>query len=110
MKIFKFDRGWNILIYFDFVLPAVIYLLAWITQNIFLSRLFHSYLIYLINLVPDFESLTGIIGIVFHISIIIYTIIKKRTYDTAVCAVISIIVAVFFWMEYNYAILKPLNI
>ncbi len=108
IKDFKFDKGWKVLIYFDILLPVLLYLLAWLLKIPQLSMLFHSYEIFIISPIPNFQALTGILGLLFHIGVLGYTLIKKNKKDFALSLVISLVVAAFFWFELNYVILKPL--
>ncbi|NLM74835.1 MAG: hypothetical protein GX187_01930 [Clostridiaceae bacterium] len=105
----KIDRGWKVLVYFDFILPAFLFLIAWITASPMLARLFHSYEIFVISPVPDFNAFTGIIGFVFHAGTIIYTITKRNIKDLILCIIITIAIFLFFYFEINYTILKPLQ-
>lgn len=109
MKGFKFDKCWKYLIYFDFILPLLLFVLAWLLKIPQLSKLFHSYLIYIINPIPHPGSLTGIIGLVMHIGVIGYLLFKKKYRDAALCSIIALLAAVFFFFELNYIIIKPLE-
>lgn len=40
LRDFKFDKGWKLLIYFDFLLPALIFLIALMTQSPFIAKIF----------------------------------------------------------------------
>lgn len=108
-KEFKFDRGWKLLLYFDILLPALIYLIAFLTGSPLISTLFHSYEMFIVSPIPDIKALTGIIGLIYHVGILIYTLIKRNYKDFAVSLIISLIVAAFFLAEINYLIIKPLE-
>ncbi len=108
LKEFKFDKGWKLLIYFDVLLPAVLFLLAWVTKIPQLSMLFHSYETFIVSPIPNFQAFTGILGLLFHVGIIGYTLYKKNYKDLAICLLITLIVAAFFFFEINYLIIKPL--
>ena len=71
IKNFKFDKGWKILIYFDIILPAILFVLAFLSGFPFLAKIFHSYEIFIVNPIPGFTSLEGIIGLAYHLGIII---------------------------------------
>ncbi len=105
----KFDRGWKLLTYFDFLLPALLFLLAWLTQIPALAKIFHSYEMFIVNPIPNFKSLTGIIGLLYHIGIIGYTIKKRNYKDMAISIVLSLLIVTYFLFEINYIILKPLS-
>ncbi len=105
----KFDKGWKYLVYFDFLLPALIYLIAWLTQAPFAAKIFHSYEMFIVNPIPDIKTMTGIIGFVYHLGIIGYTIKKRNYADLAVSFVLTLLTAAMFIFEINYLILKPLR-
>ncbi len=107
-KELKFDKGWKYLVYFDFILPGILFLIAWIAGSPFISKIFHSYEVFIISPIPNFKAFTGIIGLLFHLGIIIYTIIKKNYRDMVICIVITLIIALFFYFDLNYQLIKPL--
>lgn len=108
-KGFKFDKGWKYLLYFDILLPALLFLLAWLIKTPRLSMLFHSYEIFVVNPIPNFQALTGIVGLLFHVGIIGYTLKKRDFKDMIWCLIITLVMAGFFFFEINYLILKPLE-
>lgn len=114
IKDFNFDKGWKLLVYFDYVLPALIYLIAFLTQAPFIAKLFHSYEMFIVDPVPSFRALTGIIGLIYHAGIIAFTVKKRNFKDTAVCVILTLITLAFFTfridgIEINYYILQPLR-
>jgi len=111
---FKFDKGWKLLIYFDYLLPALIYLIAFLTQAPFAAKLFHSYEMFIVSPIPNFSALTGIIGLIYHIGIIGYTIKKRYIRDIAVSLLLTLLTVAMFTVridgiEINYFILQPLR-
>lgn len=106
---FKFNKGWKLLIYFDIILPAILFSTAFITGIPFFAGLFHSYEIFIVSPIINFPSYIGIIGFLYHIGIIVYTIIKRDYFDTLLCLIIGFAITAFFWFEINYLIIKPLN-
>jgi len=109
MNNLKLDKCWKILIYFDIVLPAVLFALAFLSGIPYLSKIFHSYEIFISSPIPDFASLTGIIGLIYHLGMIIYTIIKRNFSDMLLCMIITLAIAAYFWFGINYTIIRPLN-
>lgn len=109
IKEFKFDRGWKLLVYLDLVLPAILYLLALVTKVPQLSLLFHSYETFIIDPIPDFKALTGILGLLIHIGVIGYSIVKRNHRDMVLCIIIFLLVVAFFWFDLNYVIIRPLE-
>lgn len=106
---FNFDKGWKLLIYFDFLLPALLFLLAWLTNAPFIAKIFHSYEMFIVNPIPDFKALTGIIGLVYHIGIIGYTVKKRNYIDMTISVIMTLLITAFFIFEINYLIIRPLN-
>lgn len=109
LKRFKFDKGWKLLIYFDFFIPAILFVIAFLTSSPNLAKLFHSYEIFIVNPIINITAYIGIIGFLYHLGIIIYTIIKRNYRDMLLCIIISMVITAFFWFEINYLIIKPLN-
>lgn len=109
IKSFKFDKGWKLLAYFDFLLPALIFLLAFLTQAPYIARLFHSYEMFIVNPVPNIKTLTGIVGLAYHTGIIGYTIKKRNYIDIAITVMMTLFIAAFFLFGINYIILRPLT-
>lgn len=109
IKEFKFDRGWKLLLYFDILLPVIIYVIAFISGTSWFASLFHSYEMFIVSPIPNIQALSGIIGLIYHVGILAYTLIRKNYKDFAVCLIISLIIAAFFLTELNYTILRPLN-
>lgn len=109
LKSFKFDKGWKLLIYFDIIVPALLYAIALITNIPALAKLFHSYEMFIVNPIPNLITFTGLIGIVYHIGIMVYTIVKRNYWDMALCILLSLLITTFFYFEINYLILQPLS-
>jgi riboflavin transporter FmnP len=109
LKNIKLDKGWKYLLYFDFILPALLYVLAFVLNAPKLSILFHSYGMYVINPIPNFQTLTGIVGLLFHLGILGYTLYKRNFKDFAVSLAITAAIAAYFLFEINYIIIRPLN-
>lgn len=109
LRDFKFDKGWKLLIYFDFLLPALIFLIALMTQSPFIAKIFHSYEMFIVSPIPNIKALTGIIGLVYHAGIIVYTVKKRNYIDMAISIIITLLIAAMFLFEINYIILRPLK-
>lgn len=109
MKNLKFDKGWKFLIYFDIVLPAILFIIAFFSGIPFFAKLFHSYELFIVNPIPNLTSYIGIIGLIYHLMVIVYALIKRDLYDTILCIIITLATVAFFWFEINYIIIKPLN-
>lgn len=109
LRDFKFDRGWKYLVYFDFLLPALFFLIALLTQSPFMAKIFHSYEMFIVNPIPDIKTLTGIIGFAYHLGIIGYAIKKRDYIDLGVSAVLTLLITAMFIFAINYVIVRPLN-
>ncbi len=109
MKKFKFDKGWKLLIYFDVFIPALLFIIAFLTDIPSLAKLFHSYELFIVNPIPNPTAYIGLIGFIYHLGIIIYSFIKRNFQDMLLCIIISLLITAFFWFEINYLIIKPLN-
>jgi hypothetical protein len=109
MKKFEFDKGWKLLIYFDIILPALLFTAAFFSGLPFLAKIFHSYELFIVNPIPDFTSFVGIIGLLYHLGIIIYTLTKRDLKDIILSILLTIAILVFFWLELNYLVIRPLN-
>lgn len=109
MKKLKFDKGWKLLIYFDIILPALLFVIAFLTGIPSLSKLFHSYELFIVSPIPNLASFIGIIGLIYHLGIILYTVIRRDFIDLLICIIITLAIATFFLFEINYLIIKPLN-
>lgn len=113
IKDFKFNRGWKVLIYFDLAIPIILYLLALLFPILrirsFFALLFHSYNLYILKTIPDIVSFTGIVGFLYHLGIIGYTLKKRYIKDFILCLLISIVITLIFLTGINYEIIKPLN-
>lgn len=109
MKKFEFNKGWKLLIYFDIILPALLFTAAFFSGLPFLAKIFHSYELFIVNPIPDFTSFIGIIGLLYHLGIIIYTLRKRDLKDIIFSTFLTLAILVFFWFEINYFIIKPLN-
>lgn len=111
---FKMNKGWMYLLYLDFVLPLLLFLLSYVLKasgtGQALARLFHAYNLYILNPIPHLKSLTGIFGLVLHMSAIVYALWKKDIKDTILCLVISTLAFLYIFFELNYKLLFMLNI
>ncbi len=109
----KMNKGWHWLLYLDLILPLFLFLIAFIIPSSGIkesfSVLFHTYNIYIIKIIPNFGSLTGITGILIHLFAIVYAVIKKNYKDLIICVIFTIIIFFYFFFEVNYIIIKVLK-
>ena len=114
---FQINHGWQWLIYIDFILPSLIYILALLPLGAFrgqLARIFHSYMLYILYPWPDFQSFTGIVAPLLHLYFLIQGIRKKNKTDIILAVVFWLILTLFFTLkidgtQLNYYILRFLD-
>lgn len=103
---FDMNKSWMWLLYLDLVLPLCLFLLAYVLNALgtgfFLSKLFHTYNLFVINPIPNFTSFTGILGLILHIGVIAYALWKKDWRDVLACVGITALVFLYFFFEVNY--------
>ena len=115
----EFNRSWKWLLYFDLVLPGLLYVLAFLPladiRQLF-ARLFHSYSLFIVNPIPhplEANSIMGYIagfpGLIYHVWLLISALRKKNFVDFGISLFIFLIIILFFFFDFNYAILKPLQ-
>lgn len=117
LKSFQLTRGWQWLLYIDFILPVLIYLAALLplaSMRGQLARIFHNYMLYILFPWPDFKSITGIAAPLLHLYFLINGIRKKQKTDVILSIVFYVIIALIFTVkidgtEINYFILRFLD-
>lgn len=117
LKNFQLTRGWQWLLYIDFILPLLIYLSALLPIGAMrgqLARIFHSYMLYILFPWPDFKSITGIVAPLLHLYFLINGIRKKQRSDVVLSIVFYLIVVLIFTVKIdgtaiNYFILRFLD-
>lgn len=110
---FKMDKAWHWLLYIDFILPLILFIIVLLLpsseiKQIF-SKIFHNYNLFIINIVPNFISLTGILGILIHTAAIVYSIIKKDNKSLIICIIFSILIFLYFFFDINYLLIPMLE-
>ena len=109
----KLEKGWHWLIYFDIVLPLILFITAYFLANTsvgpLLAKLFHSYNLFLIDPIPEPTKLIGIIGALAHIFFIAYAIKRKDSRDISICVSLTILAVLYFAFEINYKLILYLN-
>ena len=117
LKNLQLTRGWQWLLYIDFILPLLIYLSALLPIGAMrgqLARIFHSYMLYILFPWPDFKSITGIVAPLLHLYFLINGIRKKQRSDVILSFVFYLIVVLIFTVKIdgtaiNYFILRFLD-
>ena len=108
VKNFKFDKVWMYLIYLDFILPLCMFVLAY-SLNSFgtgysIARLFHTYNLFFVSPIPNFESYTGVVGLAVHVGFIAYALFRKGLKDALICTGVSIVTFLYIYFEINYSL------
>ncbi len=102
----KMDKGWMWLLYLDILLPSVLFFLALAAGRLGkggpFSALFHSYNLYIINPIPNFNSFTGIPGLGIHIGAVAYALKRKDRKDMVLCLAFLILAFIYNYFEINY--------
>jgi hypothetical protein len=111
-----FGRGWRWLVYLDLVLPAVLWLLAFLLHSVFLARLFHTYGLYVMSPAPIgsdgtlyFLSLSGVPGLLLHLYAVVRALLRRDRLDAVLCLGIAVLVFLFFFFGLNYEIVRSLD-
>lgn len=106
IKDVKINKMWMWLLYIDFILPLCLFLLAYLLNKLgtgfALSRLFHSYNLYILSPIPNLQTLTGILGLIIHTGAVAYALLRRDLKDAALCLGISTIAFLYIFLEVNY--------
>lgn len=109
----KMDKGWQWLLYLDIILPLILFLIALLipSGNVKqeFSTFFHTYNMYVINVIPNFINFTGILGIIIHLGAIIYGIVKKNKVDIIICCCFLDVIFLYFVFKINYMLIPFLE-
>ncbi len=94
----RLDQGWQWLIYLDFILPALLFLLAWLplSMRTFFAQLYHQYNLFVLKPIPNLHSFTGIVGLILHLVLIVRALIRRQWIDLVLCLLFFLIVMLFF--------------
>lgn len=113
---FELQKSWQYLLYIVAVLPAALFLLAWLLREngmgVMFGRMFHTYNIYVSSPVPNFDPFngTGVLGLVILAVLVIRAIRRKDKFDLALTIGIGAVNAFYFWAEWNYQLLRFISL
>jgi len=113
---FEIKKSWQYLLYIVAALPGLLYLLAWLLRNsgagVTLARMFHTYNLYVSSPIPNLSPFngTGVLGLAILLALAVWAARRKDWPDLAVTLALGAANAVYFWMEWNYALLRFINI
>ena len=95
------------------MLPALLFLLGFLTRNmdmgILFARLFHSYCLYVVNPIPDVPSMTGILGAVLALGVVFYTLYRRDFRDFGVSFALIALNFLYYFTQTNYLLIRYLR-
>lgn len=112
----EIQKSWQYMLYIAGVLPGAVYLLAWLLRDnvsgVMLARLFHTYNLYVSSPVPNLDPFNGVgvLGLVIMIALVVWAVRRKDWSDLALTIGIGAVNAVYFWMEWNYQLLRFISL
>jgi hypothetical protein len=113
LKNFELKKGWQWMLYMDILFPAILFLGALLLKSssfgVTLAKWFHSYCLYLINPIPDFATFTGVVGLVYPFYFFWQAARKRDWLDLGLCVALTGLMALCFWQEWNYLLVKLLS-
>ena len=108
-KPFELKKMWQWLVYLYVILPAILFLLGFLTRNmemgVVFARLFHSYCLYIVNPIPDVPSLTGIFGAVLALGMVFYTLYRRDFRDFGLSMALIVLNFAFYFTQTNYLLI-----
>ena len=113
---FEIRKSWQYLLYITVVLPGVLFLLARLLRGQGLGttfgRLFHTYNLFVsspvVNLAP-FNG-TGVLGLAILAGLCIWAVRRRDWKDLGATLALGILNGAYFWMEWNYLLLRFIDI
>lgn len=108
----EIQKSWQYMLYIAGVLPGAIYLLAWLTREtvsgVMLGRLFHTYSLYVSSPIPHLSPFNGVgvLGLVILAALAVWAVRRRDWPDLALTLALGVANGVYFWMEWNYLLLR----
>lgn len=110
---FELKKSWQWLLYLYLVLPLLLFVIGVLGGDgaigTYFSKIFHSYNLYVISPLVDFASLTGIIGVIIPGYLLFKAYRRKDYKDIGISIALFLCIAVYFYFEVNYMLLKFLQ-
>lgn len=109
---FEIQKSWQYLLYIAGVLPGALFLLAWLLRGsglgVMFGRLFHTYNLYVSSPLPNVDPFNGVgvLGLVILVVLAVWAVRRRDWPDLAITLGIGAVNAVYFWMEWNYQLLR----
>ena len=113
---FELKKSWQYQLYIILVLPAVLFLLAFLLRGnglgVTLARIFHTYNLYVSCPLPHFSPFngTGVVGLGLLLWLAFGAIRRKDWPDLGITLALGAVNALYFWQEWNYLLLRFVNI
>lgn len=113
---FEIRKSWQYLLYITVVLPAVLFLLAYLLRDsafgVSLGRIFHTYGLYVSSPIPNLDPFngTGVLGLVILAALAVWAVRRRDWADLGITLALGAANALYFAMGWNYALLPMLNL
>ena len=113
---FEIRKSYQYLLYIVAVLPGVLFLLAYLLRNggmgVALARMFHTYNLYISSPLPNLAPFngTGVLGLGLLAALLVWAVRRRDWPDLLVTAALGGINLLYFAMEWNYQLLRFLNL
>ena len=113
---FEIRKSWQYLLYITVVLPAVLFLLAYLLGDsafgVSLGRIFHTYGLYVSSPIPNLDPFngTGVLGLVILAALAVWAVRRRDWADLGITLALGAANALYFAMGWNYALLPMLNL
>ena len=113
---FELKKSWQYQLYITLILPAVLFLLAFLLRGnglgVALARIFHTYNLYVSCPIPNLAPFngTGVVGLGLLVWLSFGAVRRKDWPDLAVTLALGAVNALYFWQEWNYLLLRFVNI
>ncbi len=113
---FEIRKSWQYLLYITVVLPAVLFLLAYLLRDsafgVSLGRIFHTYGLYVSSPIPNLDLFngTGVLGLVILAALAVWAVRRRDWADLGITLALGAANALYFAMGWNYALLPMLNL
>ena len=113
---FEIKKSWQYPLYITLALPALLFLAARLFRGegmgVTLARLFHTYNLYVSSPLPNLAPFngTGVLGLILFLGLCTWAVRRKDWTDLGITIALGAVNAVYFWMEWNYLLLRFVNI
>jgi hypothetical protein len=105
-----FPNSWQWMLYLYVFVPAMLYGLAYFSGAGFLGRMYHTYNLYIINPVPNFENYTGLAGFFIAMYLLFRPLQRRKWLDFGLSAVLTALIVSFFQWDVHYWLLSHLKV